>query len=115
MVRVKRGYVLRRRRNKILKRAKGFRGSIGTLFRSVRQAVIRAKDYATKHRRKRKGDFRRLWIVRINAAVRAHGLTYGNFIAGLTKAKIKVDRKMLAELAVNDKDAFAKLVEAAKK
>jgi large subunit ribosomal protein L20 len=114
MVRVKRGNVLRKRHKKLLKRAKGFRGSLSRLFRSSKQAVIRAKDYATKHRRKKKGDFRKLWIVRINAAVRQHGLTYGNFIAGLTKANIKIDRKMLSELATNDPETCKKLVDAAK-
>jgi large subunit ribosomal protein L20 len=114
MVRVKRGNVAKGKRKKVLKRASGFRGSLSRLFRSAKQAVIRAQDYATKHRRKRKGDFRSLWITRINAAVREYGITYGMLINGLKKAKIAVDRKILAELAVNDKETFKKLVEAAK-
>lgn len=114
MVRVKRGNVARQKRKKVLKRAKGFRGSLSRLFRSAKQAVIRSKDYATKHRRKRKGQMRSLWITRINIAVREHGLTYGAFINGMKKAKIAVDRKILAELAVNDKVTLAKIIEAVK-
>ncbi len=110
MVRVKRGFVARHKRKKVLKRAKGFRGSLHRLFRSAKQAVIRAKDYATKHRRQRKGDMRALWIVRINAATRELGTTYGQFMHGLKKAKVALDRKVLAEMAVNDKDTFKKLV-----
>jgi len=111
MVRVKRGFVARRRRKKLLKRAKGFRGSLSKLFRPSHQAVIRAMSYATAHRRKRKGDFRSLWITRINAAAREFGLTYGRLMNGLKKAKILIDRKMLAEMAVNDKGSFKKLAE----
>lgn len=115
MVRVKRGYVARHKRKKVLKRAKGFRGSLHRLFRSAKQAVIRSKDYATKHRRKRKGDMRSLWIVRINAAARECGTTYGQLMNGLKKAKIGIDRKILADIAVRDKETFKKLVEAAGK
>lgn len=109
MVRVKRGYVARRRRKKLLKRAKGFRGSLSKLFRPSHQAVIRAMSYATAHRRKRRGDFRALWITRINAAARDLGLTYGKLMNGFKKAGIIIDRKMLAEMAVNDSEAFKKL------
>ncbi len=114
MVRVKRGYVARRRRKKLLKRAKGFRGSLSKLFRPSHQAVIRAMSYATAHRRKRKGDMRALWITRINAAAREMGMTYGRLMNGLRNAKILIDRKMLAEMAVNDKEAFRKLAESVK-
>lgn len=114
MVRVKRGNVARNRRKKLLKRAKGFRGSLRRLFRPAHQAVIRAMDYATKQRRKKKGDFRAIWIGRINAGVRQYGLTYGQLIHGLNKANIKIDRKILADLAVNDKSAFKKIVQKAK-
>jgi large subunit ribosomal protein L20 len=114
MVRVKRGFVARHKRKKILKRAKGFRGSLSRLIRSAKQAVIRSKDYATKHRRKKKGDFRSLWIVRINAGARELGLNYGQLMHGLKKAKIALDRKVLADLAVTDPAAFKKIVEAAK-
>lgn len=114
MVRVKRGYVARRRRKKLLKRAKGFRGSLSKLFRPSHQAVIRAMSYATAHRRKRKGDMRALWITRINAAAREVGLTYGKLMHGLKKAKILIDRKMLAEMAVKDNAAFRKLAESVK-
>jgi large subunit ribosomal protein L20 len=114
MVRVKRGFVARRRRKKLLKRAKGFRGSLSKLFRPSHQAVIRAMSYATAHRRKRKGDMRALWITRINAAAREIGLTYGRLMNGLNKAKILIDRKMLAEMAVKDNAAFRKLAESVK-
>jgi large subunit ribosomal protein L20 len=114
MVRVKRGNVARNRRRKLLKRAKGFRGSLSKLFRPSHQAVIRAMSYATAHRRKRKGDLRALWITRINAAARQNGLTYGRLMNALRKAKILIDRKMLAEMAVNDKDAFQNLAESVK-
>ena len=114
MVRVKRGNVARNRRRKLLKRAKGFRGSLSKLFRPSHQAVIRAMSYATAHRRKRKGDLRALWITRINAAARQNGLTYGRLMNALRKAKILIDRKMLAEMAVNDKDAFKNLAESVK-
>lgn len=114
MVRVKRGFVARHKRKKVLKRAKGFRGSLHRLFRSAKQAVIRSKDYATRHRRKRKGDMRSLWIVRINAAARQFGLTYGNLMHGLKKAKVALDRKVLADIAVRDPDSFKKIVATAK-
>ncbi len=114
MVRVKRGNVARNRRKKLLKRAKGFRGSLSKLFRPSHQAVIRAMSYATAHRRKRKGDMRALWITRINAAARKIGLTYGKLMNGLKNANILIDRKMLAEMALNDSETFNKLVESVK-
>lgn len=114
MVRVKRGNVARQKRKKLLKRAKGFRGSLSKLFRPSHQAVIRAMSYATAHRRKRKGDMRALWITRINAAARDIGMTYGRLMSGLRKAKVLIDRKMLAEMAVNDSAAFKKLAESVK-
>ena len=114
MVRVKRGNVARQRRKKLLKRAKGFRGSLSKLFRPSHQAVIRAMSYATAHRRKRKGDMRAIWITRINAAARQIGMTYGQLINGLKKSNILIDRKMLAEMAVNDSDAFKKLAKSIK-
>jgi len=114
MVRVKRGYVARRRRKKLLGKAKGFRGSIGKLFRPAHQAIIRAGKHMTRHRKERKRDMRALWIVRIGAASRQFGLSYNKMISGLKKAKIALDRKILADLAVSDPKAFQKLVEAAK-
>lgn len=115
MVRVKRGYVARRRRKKTLARAKGFRGSIGRLFRSAKQATLRSMKFATRDRRDRKGVFRRLWIVRINAALKELGFTYNKFINGLKKNKVVIDRKILAQLAVFDPKAFARIVEISKK
>lgn len=111
MVRVKRGFVARHKRKKVLKRAKGFRGSLSKLFRPAHQAVIRAMSYATAQRRKRKGDMRALWISRINAAARQFGTTYGKLMNKLRKAKVQINRKILADLAVKDPDAFRKLME----
>jgi len=113
MPRVKRGYKARRRHNRILKLAKGYRGAHGRLYRSAVEAVARALCYAYRDRRQRKRAFRRLWIVRINAATRSHGLSYSRFINGLGKAGIELDRRVLAELAINDPAAFGKVVEAA--
>ena len=104
----------RRRRKRILKAAKGFRGGRGTLFRTADEAVTRSLSYAYRDRKVRKRDFRRLWISRINAAARINGLSYSRFIAGLNKAEVGVDRKVLADLAVNDSAVFAQLVEVAK-
>jgi len=115
MVRVKRGFVARRRRKKIRRRAKGFRITLRTQFRRAKQAVYKALKHATRHRKTKKREFRRLWIARINAAVQAAGLKYNQFIAGLKKAKINLDRKILADLAVNDPKAFAQIVEKVKK
>ncbi|MEX0915462.1 MAG: 50S ribosomal protein L20, partial [Wenzhouxiangellaceae bacterium] len=103
MARVKRGVVARRRHRKVLSRAKGYYGARRKVFRVAKQAVIKAGQYAYRDRRQKKRDFRRLWIQRINAAAREHGLSYSRFINGLKKAEIGIDRKMLAELAVNDK------------
>jgi len=114
MVRVKRGYVARRRRKKLLKRAKGFRGSLGTLFRLAKQAVIRAGKHARRARRVRKRDMRSLWIVRISAAAKEHGTSYSRFMNGLKKAGVGLDRKSLAEIAASDPSAFARLVDLAK-
>ncbi|OGC06565.1 50S ribosomal protein L20 [candidate division WOR-1 bacterium RIFOXYD2_FULL_36_8] len=112
MVRVKRGNVARRKRKKVLKRAKGFRGSLKRLYRvAAKVAVMKALRYSTIARKDRKGDFRRLWIIRINAALRLLGLSYSKFISGLKKKNILLDRKMLAELAVSDSKAFEKVVE----
>ena len=115
MPRVTRGFKARRRRNKVLTLAKGFRGGKHRLFKSAAEAVDHALCYAYRDRRDRKGDFRSLWIQRINAACRAEGMTYNRFISGLKNAGVEVDRKMLAELAVNDSVAFAALVDVARK
>jgi large subunit ribosomal protein L20 len=115
MVRVKRGFVARRKRKKVLSRAKGFRRTIRTQFRRAKQAVYKALRHATRHRKTKKREFRRLWIARINAAVRGAGLKYHRFIAGLKKAQIVLDRKILADLALNDPNAFSKIVEKVKK
>jgi large subunit ribosomal protein L20 len=113
MTRVKRGNVARKRRKKILKLAKGFRGSHSTLFRTANQQVMKALRSAYRDRRKRKRDFRRLWIVRINAAARQQGMSYSQLIGSLKKADIQINRKMLAQLAVLDPAAFAKVAELA--
>jgi large subunit ribosomal protein L20 len=113
MPRVKRGNVLQKRHKKIIKYAKGFRGSKSTLFIAANQAVMQAWKNAYRDRKKRKRDFRSLWITRINAAARLHGLSYSRLINGLNKANIQVNRKMLAELAVTNKEAFSKLAAAA--
>ena len=106
MARVKRGNVARKRRNKILRLAKGFRGGNGTLFRTANQRVTKALCNAYRDRRRRKRDFRRLWIARINAAARLNGLSYSKLMGGLKKADIKINRKMLAQLAVTDPQTF---------
>lgn len=114
MARVKRGVVARARHKKILKQAKGYRGARSRVYRVAKQAVIKAGQYAYRDRRQRKRDFRALWIVRINAAAREFGLTYSQFMNGLKKAAIEIDRKVLAELAVNQKEAFAAIVSQSK-
>jgi large subunit ribosomal protein L20 len=114
MARVKRGNVARKRRKKILKLAKGFRGSHSRLFRIANQQVMKALRNAYRDRRKRKRDFRRLWITRINAAARAHGISYSQLIGKLRQANIAINRKMLAQLAVLDPDGFTKVIEIAK-
>jgi len=113
MTRVKRGNVARKRRKKILKIAKGFRGSHSTLFRTANQQVMKALRNAYRDRKKRKRDFRRLWITRINAAARINGLSYSQLIGHLKKANIQLNRKMLAQLAVLDPASFHKVVELA--
>jgi large subunit ribosomal protein L20 len=110
MPRVKRSVVARRRKRKILKRASGFRGGRSKLIRTAKEAVDKARKYSYRDRRARKRDFRRLWISRINAATRVHNLSYSKFINGLKKADVQMNRKMLADLAVRDPDAFAELV-----
>ena len=115
MPRVKRGNVARKRRKKILKLAKGFRGSHSKLFRTANQQVMKALRYAYRDRRNRKRDFRRLWIARINAAARLNGVSYSKLIGQLKVADIEINRKMLAQMAVLDPDGFAKVVETAAK
>ena len=114
MPRVKRGVTARARHRKVLDRAKGYRGRRKNVFRVANQAVNRAEQYAYRDRRQRKRQFRALWIMRINAAARMHGLSYSRFINGLSKADIGLDRKVLADIAVNDKEAFSQLAEKAK-
>ncbi|EAT13792.1 50S ribosomal protein L20 [Bermanella marisrubri] len=114
MARVKRGVVARRRHKKVLKQAKGYYGARSRVFRVAKQAVIKAGQYAYRDRRQRKRQFRALWIARINAGARINGLSYSRFINGLKNASIEIDRKVLADLAVNEKAAFAALVEKAK-
>ncbi|MCU0552423.1 MAG: 50S ribosomal protein L20 [Leptolyngbya sp. Prado105] len=115
MARVKRGNVARKRRKKILKLAKGFRGSHSKLFRTANQQVMKALRNAYRDRRKKKRDFRRLWITRINAAARIHGMSYSQLIGKLKKVDIALNRKMLAQIAIYDADGFAKIVEMAAK
>lgn len=114
MPRTKRGSVARKRRKKILKLAKGYYGSKSKLFRVANQQVMRSLSYAYRDRKQKKRDFRKLWIARINAAARNSGISYSRFINGLKKADVQINRKVLADLAVNDKNAFAQLVEVAK-
>lgn len=114
MPRVKRGVVARARHKKVLKQAKGYYGARSRVYRVAKQAVIKAGQYAYRDRRQRKRQFRALWIARINAGARSCGLSYSRFINGLKKASIGLDRKVLADLAVFDKDAFSQLAETAK-
>ena len=114
MARVKRAVNAHKKRRTILDRASGYRGQRSRLYRKAKEQVTHSLVYSCDHRRKKKGDFRRLWIQRINAASRAQGLTYNRFIQGLKAAGVEVDRRMLAELAVNDTAAFNALVEIAK-
>ncbi len=113
MARVKRGVVARRRHKKILKQAKGYYGARSRVFRVAKQAVIKAGQYAYRDRRNRKRAFRALWIARINAGARANGLSYSRLIAGLKKANVEIDRKVLADLAMNEQQTFAVIVEKA--
>lgn len=114
MPRVKRGVTARARHKKVLALAKGFRGRRKNVYRVAKQAVMKASQYAYRDRRNKKRDFRRLWIARINAAARELGITYSQFINGMNKAGITLDRKVLADIAVHDKAAFAGIVEQAK-
>ncbi len=114
MPRVTRGFKARRRRNRVLKLAKGFRGGRSRLYRTATEAVDRALAYAYRDRRTKKRDFRRLWITRINAGTRMNDMSYSTFIGGLKKANIDLDRKVLANLAILDADAFSKVVLLAK-
>jgi large subunit ribosomal protein L20 len=114
MARVKRGVVAGRRHKKILKKAKGYFNARRKVFRAAKQAVIKAGQYAYRDRRQKKREFRALWIARINAAARVHGLSYSRLINGLGKAGIEIDRKMLADIAVNDAQAFGAIAEKAK-
>ena len=114
MPRAKRGVKARRRRNKIMKAAKGFRGARRRLFRQATMTVKRGWRYATRDRKNRKREFRALWIVRINAAARACGTTYGRFINWLKKSNVEIDRKVLADMAVHDMAGFQKIVDTVK-
>ncbi len=110
-MRIKRGFKARKRRKKVLKLAKGFRGGRSKLYRTAADAVDKALVYAYRDRKAKKRDFRRLWIARINAAARMNNLSYSKFIHGLKKANVDLDRKVLAELAVSDPAAFSKIAE----
>ena len=114
MARVKRAVNAHKKRRVVLERASGYRGQRSRLYRKAKEQMLHSLNYAYRDRRARKGDFRQLWITRINAAARANGMTYNRFIQGLKAAEIEVDRRMLAELAVNDEAAFAALVEISK-
>lgn len=114
MARVKGGVVSRRRRKKVLKLAKGYYGSKHTLYKTAKEQVMKSYSYAYRDRRQKKRDFRKLWIARINAAARMNGLSYSKFMHGLKLAEIDVNRKMLADLAINDAAAFTALTEQAK-
>jgi large subunit ribosomal protein L20 len=114
MPRVKGGNTTRKRRQKILKLAKGYLGGRSKLYRTAKNAVIKALTYAYRDRRRRKRDFRKLWVIRINAAVREHGLSYSRFIYGLKKANIQLDRRVLANLSIEDPQGFADVVSVVK-
>jgi large subunit ribosomal protein L20 len=114
MPRVKRGVTARARHKKVLEQAKGFRGRRGNVYRIAKEAVMKAGQYAYRDRRQKKREFRALWIARINAAARELGMTYSVFMNGLQKASIDIDRKVLADLAVHDRAAFARIAEQAK-
>jgi large subunit ribosomal protein L20 len=114
MPRVKRGVTAHARHKKVIEQAKGYRGRRKNVYRVAKQAVTKAGQYAYRDRRQRKRQFRALWIMRINAAARLSGLSYSRFMNGLSRANIEIDRKILADLAVNDREAFAQLAEQAK-
>lgn len=113
-MRTTKGAARTKAKNRLYKKAKGYRGGRRNLLRSVKETLVRAEAYAFRDRRARKRDFRRLWIIRISAAVRMHGLRYSQFIAGLKKAQIELDRKSLSELAIHDAEAFEAVVEKVK-
>ena len=115
MTRVKRGTVKNRRHKKVLKEARGYTGSKSRTFKSAKQQVMKSMSYSYRDRKNNKRNFRRLWITRINAAARLNGLSYNEFINGLKKASVDINRKMLSEIAVSDPDAFRQLTEIAKK
>ena len=114
MARVKRGVVAKAKHKKVLKKAKGYYGARSKLFKTAKQAVIKSGQYAYRDRRQRKRQFRALWITRINAAPRLHGLSYSRLIIGLNLANVDIDRKVLADIAVRDPDAFGAIAEQAK-
>lgn len=114
MARVKRGATVKRRHKKILKLAKGYRGSTSKIFKLANQQVMRSLAFAYRDRRQKKRDFRKLWITRINAAARQNGMSYSKLMNGLKKAGVEINRKMLADLAVNDSKAFSQLVQMAR-
>ncbi|MDP6377455.1 MAG: 50S ribosomal protein L20 [Pseudomonadales bacterium] len=114
MPRAKRSIASRARRKKVLKQARGYHGARSRTFKVAKQAITKAGQYAYRDRRQRKRQFRSLWIVRINAAAREHGLSYSRFIAGLKEADVDVDRRVLADIAIHEKEAFGVLVEKAK-
>ena len=114
MARVKRAVNAHKKRRVVLERASGYRGQRSRLYRKAKEQMLHSMTYAYRDRKKRKGDFRRLWIQRVNAAARANGMTYNRFIQGIKAAGVEVDRKVLADLAVNDPVAFAALVEVAR-
>ena len=114
MPRVKKGFTRHRRHKKLMALTRGYQGAQGHSYRRAKEALFHALTHAYRHRRQRKGEFRRLWILRIGAATRPLGLTYSQFISGLKKANIELDRKTMADMAVHDTEAFAQLVEKAK-
>jgi large subunit ribosomal protein L20 len=114
MARVKRGVVAKSRHNKVLKKAKGYYGARSKLFKTAKQAVIKAGQYAYRDRRQRKRQFRALWIARINAAARLHGMSYSRLINGMNRAEMEIDRKVLADIAVRDPEAFGAIAAQAK-
>ena len=114
MPRVKGGVITRHRHNKVLNLTKGQRGTKHRLYRRAHEAMLKSLSYAYRHRKERKGDFRRLWIIRVNAACRLGGISYSVFMSGLKRAGVEINRKILADLAVRDAPAFSKLVELAK-
>src|SRR3954453_11561257 len=114
MARVKRGVTAHRRHKRLHADTEGFKGTKSRLIKPAREALLHALSYATRDRKQRKRQMRQLWVIRINAGVRQHGLTYGRFVAGLKKADIELDRKILADLAVRDEATFAKIAEVAK-